>query len=304
MGSVPRLHRNCPPGGSFGPRGRRSHTRKSSLSWSPLTESNRRPSPYHPQFPRFTAWQALPAGWRQRWSDSCRSLWHLRSLRPLRRPQSSSLWGAMPSRQQRPRRVTAAQDRPMGPHTGRIRRCGRAKASVGVCPGGPGGQLRASAAQRGEHASRHNGRRSAHRTSALRISPQPGPACGLGLAVQVGHPGLLHVAMGNWVHRGPPRRATGACRGACLMRRCGTVGVAAGFHARAAAAGQPHVTTHRRTHGIKAESRPLSSVDPCGPSWKGSAAGRVRAVMVCPACHAASGGGRPQGGGHVRVRLS
>jgi hypothetical protein len=45
--STPRLHQNCPPGGRFGPLNRRSHTRKSSLSWSPLTESNRRPSPYH-----------------------------------------------------------------------------------------------------------------------------------------------------------------------------------------------------------------------------------------------------------------
>jgi len=39
--------KKLPPRGSFGPLSRRSHTRKSSLSWSPLTESNRRPSPYH-----------------------------------------------------------------------------------------------------------------------------------------------------------------------------------------------------------------------------------------------------------------
>ena len=32
---------------------------------SPLTESNRRPSPYHPHFPGFTARQALPAGRQQ-----------------------------------------------------------------------------------------------------------------------------------------------------------------------------------------------------------------------------------------------
>jgi hypothetical protein len=46
-GLRPAYIKNCPPGGRFGPLNRRSHTRKSSLSWSPLTESNRRPSPYH-----------------------------------------------------------------------------------------------------------------------------------------------------------------------------------------------------------------------------------------------------------------
>lgn len=54
-----------------------------------------------------------------RWSDSCRSLWHLRSLRPLRQPQSSSLRGSTPSKRQHPRGLAAAQDRPAGPHTGR-----------------------------------------------------------------------------------------------------------------------------------------------------------------------------------------
>jgi hypothetical protein len=41
------------------------HTRKSSLSWSPLIESNRRPSPYHLKSSRFSARQGLPAGRRQ-----------------------------------------------------------------------------------------------------------------------------------------------------------------------------------------------------------------------------------------------
>jgi hypothetical protein len=30
------------------------------MTWSPLTDSNRRPSPYHPHFSRFTARQASP----------------------------------------------------------------------------------------------------------------------------------------------------------------------------------------------------------------------------------------------------
>jgi len=41
--------------------GTRFHIRKSSTTWSPLTESNRRPSPYHAHFRGFTARQALPA---------------------------------------------------------------------------------------------------------------------------------------------------------------------------------------------------------------------------------------------------
>jgi hypothetical protein len=40
----------------------RFHIRKAFTTWSPLTESNRRPSPYHPHFPGFTAREALPAG--------------------------------------------------------------------------------------------------------------------------------------------------------------------------------------------------------------------------------------------------
>ena len=36
------------------------------------------------------------------WSGSCRRLWHLRSLRPLRQPQSSSLRGSTPSKQRHP----------------------------------------------------------------------------------------------------------------------------------------------------------------------------------------------------------
>jgi hypothetical protein len=54
-GLRPAYIKNCPPGGSFRPLSHRSHTRKNSLTWSPLTESNRRPSPYHPQLPGFTA---------------------------------------------------------------------------------------------------------------------------------------------------------------------------------------------------------------------------------------------------------
>ena len=45
--------------------GTRFHVRKTLTTWSPLTESNRRPSPYHAHFPGFTARQALPAGRRQ-----------------------------------------------------------------------------------------------------------------------------------------------------------------------------------------------------------------------------------------------
>ena len=45
--------------------GTRFHIRKLLMTWSPLTESNRRPSPYHAHFPGFTARQALPAGRRQ-----------------------------------------------------------------------------------------------------------------------------------------------------------------------------------------------------------------------------------------------
>jgi len=42
--------------------GTRLHIRKTLPTWSPLTESNRRPSPYHPQFPGFTArWRGCRA---------------------------------------------------------------------------------------------------------------------------------------------------------------------------------------------------------------------------------------------------
>ena len=45
--------------------GTRFHIRKKLITWSPLTESNRRPSPYHAHFRGFTARQALPADRRQ-----------------------------------------------------------------------------------------------------------------------------------------------------------------------------------------------------------------------------------------------
>jgi hypothetical protein len=41
---------------------------------SPLTESNRRPSPYHREFPRFTAWLRVPPRHRQHRPGSCHGL--------------------------------------------------------------------------------------------------------------------------------------------------------------------------------------------------------------------------------------
>jgi hypothetical protein len=75
---------------------------KAPLSVSPLTESNRRPSPYHPQCPRFTAWQALPAGWRQHWSASCRSLWHPAISQAIVPAAGHQSVRSMPSKRQRP----------------------------------------------------------------------------------------------------------------------------------------------------------------------------------------------------------
>ena len=58
------------------------------ILWSPLTESNRRPSPYHLKFPRFTARRALPAGRWQALIWFCPGVRHLRPLRRSR-PQRS-----------------------------------------------------------------------------------------------------------------------------------------------------------------------------------------------------------------------
>jgi hypothetical protein len=40
------------------------------MTWSPLTESNRRPSPYHLQFPRFMAYIELDEGLLLRWETA------------------------------------------------------------------------------------------------------------------------------------------------------------------------------------------------------------------------------------------
>ena len=61
---------------------------------SPLTESNRRPSPYHLKFSRFTARRALPAGRRQA------LIWFL-----PRRAASATAQAIAPAAQQQPVRV-------------------------------------------------------------------------------------------------------------------------------------------------------------------------------------------------------
>jgi hypothetical protein len=58
----PARHPRGATGASFRRRTHRLHVRKMLLTWSPLTESNRRPSPYHPQFRGFTArWRSRRA---------------------------------------------------------------------------------------------------------------------------------------------------------------------------------------------------------------------------------------------------
>jgi len=86
------------------------------LTWSPLTESNRRSSPYHLKFPRFTARRALPAGRRQAliWflprpavSATARAIAPVAEQQPVRaQPQAQ--------RQLRPRRACPFRPGPWG----------------------------------------------------------------------------------------------------------------------------------------------------------------------------------------------
>ena len=69
-------------------------------TWSPLTESNRRPSPYHLKSSRFSARQGLPADRRQAVTRTLPQPAHLRPLRPSRRQPGGSQCRSMPSQRQ------------------------------------------------------------------------------------------------------------------------------------------------------------------------------------------------------------
>ncbi|MCW2905622.1 MAG: hypothetical protein JWL68_411, partial [Actinomycetia bacterium] len=123
-----------------------SHTKASDWSAksppdlrSPLTESNRRPFPYHPHFRGFTARQALPTDRRRApvWllprPGSCPGLRRLRSLRPSRLQPSSSWHGSMPSVcSVRPRLVCQAW--PPGLYAGQPRPLRRSKDGQTIFP--------------------------------------------------------------------------------------------------------------------------------------------------------------------------
>jgi hypothetical protein len=114
--------------------GTRFHVRKKLTTWSPLTESNRRPSPYHPHSPGFTARQALHAGRRQA------PIWLLPRpapsaiARPSRLQPSSSWHGSMPSVAAPARAWSAIQAWPLGLHSGQPRPLRRSKDGQTIFP--------------------------------------------------------------------------------------------------------------------------------------------------------------------------
>ena len=124
-------HSNCHPQRG----GARFYIRNTLTSWSPLTESNPRPSPYHLKSLRFSGRQVVPAGRRQA------------VIRLLPRPAVSAAAPAIaPTARQRPLRVhaqlvtaparacPAAWAWPVGLHAGLLRPLRRSKDGQMIFP--------------------------------------------------------------------------------------------------------------------------------------------------------------------------